>query len=155
MSNQFSYPVKLETDEDGRVVATFPDLPYGATDGATEMEALENAKDMLDEVVAGLINAGEDIPEPSSKKRGQVMVSLSAQMAAKTALYHARRAAGMSNVALAKAMGCDEKEVRRMMDPHHPTKLPRIEDALRVLGRRLVVTLAPPDDSPRTVVRQH
>lgn len=139
MTNQFIFPVKLTTDEDGRFVATFPDLPYGATDGATREEALLSAEDMLDEVIAGLINAGEEIPEPSAKKRGQVMVPLSAQMAAKAALYKAINTAGISNIALAKQMGCDEKEIRRMLDPHHPTKLPRIEDALLTLGHRLAV----------------
>jgi antitoxin HicB len=143
VTNQFIFPVKLETDEDGRFVATFPDLPYGATDGATKEEALLSAEDALQEVIAGLINSGEDIPEPSTKKRGQHLVPLSAQMSAKAALYTARRAAGISNVALAKKIGCDEKEVRRMLDPHHPTKLPRIEAAIQALGQRLMLTVVP------------
>ncbi len=143
MTNQFIFPVKLETDGDGRFIATFPDLPFGVTDGTTQEEVLCEAADALDEVVAGLINAGEAIPVPSAKKRGQYMVPLSAQMAAKVALYSARRAAGISNVALAKQMGCDEKEVRRMLDPHHPTKLPRIEAALQALGQRLIMSVAP------------
>jgi len=36
---------------------------------------------------------------------------------------------------------CDEKEVRRMLDPRYRTKLPRIEEALEALGRRLVVSV--------------
>ena len=35
-------------------------------------------------------------------------------------------------------MALDE-EVRRMLDPRHPTKLPRMGAGLRALGRRLVV----------------
>jgi antitoxin HicB len=38
-------------------------------------------------------------------------------MAAKAALYLAMREAGISNVQLARKLGCDEKEVRRMLDP--------------------------------------
>ena len=60
-------------------------------------------------------------------------------MAAKAALYLAMREAGMTNVQLSRKLGCDEKEVRRMLDPRHPTKLPRIKEALDVLGKRLVV----------------
>ena len=41
----------------------------------------------------------------------------------------------------ARKLDCDEKEVRRMLDPKHPTKLPRIKEALDVLGKRLVVSL--------------
>ena len=44
----------------------------------------------------------------------------------------------MTNVQLASKLGCDEREVRRMLDPSHPTKLPRIKGALEVLGKRLV-----------------
>jgi antitoxin HicB len=47
-------------------------------------------------------------------------------MAAKAALYLAMREAGITNAQLARKLGCGEKEVRRMLDPRHPTKLPRI-----------------------------
>ena len=62
-------------------------------------------------------------------------------MAAKAALYLAMQEAGMSNVQLARKLGCDEREVRRMLDPRHPTKLPRIKEALEVFGKRLVVSV--------------
>jgi antitoxin HicB len=48
---------------------------------------------------------------------------------------------GITNVQLARKLRCDEKEVRRMLDPRHPTKLPRIEEALDVFGKRLVVSV--------------
>jgi hypothetical protein len=56
-------------------------------------------------------------------------------------LYLAMREAGMTNVQLARKLGCDEKEVRRMLDPRHPTKLPMIKEALDVFGQRLVVSV--------------
>jgi antitoxin HicB len=62
-------------------------------------------------------------------------------MAAKAALYLAMGEAGMTNVQLARKLGCDEKEVRRMLDPRHPTKLPRIKEALEVFGKSLVVSV--------------
>jgi antitoxin HicB len=62
-------------------------------------------------------------------------------MAAKTALYLALREAKMKKTELAQHLGCDEKEVRRMLDPRHPTKLARIQQALEVLGKRLVVSM--------------
>src|ERR1035437_3735613 len=43
---------------------------------------------------------------------------------------------GMTNLQLARELGCDEKEVRRMLNPRHPTKLPRIKEALDVLRLR-------------------
>jgi antitoxin HicB len=62
-------------------------------------------------------------------------------MAAKAALYLAMREARITNVQLARKLGCDEKEVRRMLDPRHPTKLPRIQEALDTFGKRLVVSV--------------
>jgi antitoxin HicB len=62
-------------------------------------------------------------------------------MAAKASLYLAMREAGITRVLLARRLGVDEKEVRRMLNPRHPTKLPRIEQALSSLGKRLVVSL--------------
>jgi antitoxin HicB len=55
-------------------------------------------------------------------------------MLAKAALYLAMGEAGMTKVQLARRPGCDEKEVRRMLDPRHPTKLPRIKEAREVFG---------------------
>ena len=56
-------------------------------------------------------------------------------------LLPAMREAGITKKELAGRLGVDEKEVRRMLNPRHPTKLPRIEEALALLGRRLVVSL--------------
>ena len=40
---------------------------------------------------------------------------------------------------LLRRLGKDEKEVRRILDPRHATKLASLTQALRVLGKRLVV----------------
>ena len=50
---------------------------------------------------------------------------------------------GVSRVQLAKRLGVDEKEkeVRRMLDPHYGSKLPRIAQAIGLLGKRLVIGL--------------
>ena len=43
---------------------------------------------------------------------------------------------------LARRLGVDEKEVRRLPGPHHGSRLPRIAEAVQALGKRLVVGLA-------------
>ncbi len=42
---------------------------------------------------------------------------------------------------LARLLGVDEKEVRRMLDTRHTTKIPRLEQAARVLGCRMVIDM--------------
>jgi antitoxin HicB len=36
-------------------------------------------------------------------------------------------------------MRCDEIEIRRLIDPHHASKVPRIETALSSTGKRLII----------------
>ena len=93
------------------------------------------------EAIAGRIADGGEIPRASRAGRGERLIPVPAPMAAKAALYLAMREAGMTNAQLARKLGCDEKEVRRMLDPRHPTKLPRIKEALDVFGKRLVVSV--------------
>ena len=78
---------------------------------------------------------------PSKLRRGEYWIAPPAETVAKAALYTAMRAAGISNVQLAKALYVDEKEVRRLLDPHYGSKLPRIAQAIQLLGQRLVIGL--------------
>ena len=46
---------------------------------------------------------------------------------------------GLTRVAFAQQLGTDEQAVCRLLDPRHGTAASRINRALRVLGRELVV----------------
>jgi antitoxin HicB len=137
----FLYPVKVRRSGQTFLVK-FPDLPEALTEGATREEAMENAFDCLEEAVASRIAGHEDIPKPGFLKDGFApAVALSALMSAKAALYLARREAGLSNVQLAKRLGLDERQVRRLQDPATSSRLPEIERAIDALGQRLEVRL--------------
>ena len=73
----------------------------------------------------------------------QDALTQAAETVAKAALYVAMREAGISKLQLAKQLGVDEKEVRRLLDPHYGSKLPRIAEAISLLGQRLVIGLEP------------
>lgn len=138
----FVYPARFARgDKPGVIVITFRDLSEAITQGKGEKDALWQAADCLEEVIAGRIADGREIPQPSRASRGERPIPVPAPMAAKAALYLAMRGAGITNVELARKLGCDEKEVRRILDPRHPTKLPRIKEALDMLGKRLVVSV--------------
>lgn len=133
--------------EDTGFVVTFPDWDFGVTQGEDETDALRMAADGLAEMVAGSINAGEDIPAPGKELGpgneagpGEHWVTIEPLLAAKAGLYLAMRAARVSRAELARRLGCDEKEVRRMLDPkQRSTRLPKLQQALAALGKRLVV----------------
>ncbi|HXU33398.1 MAG TPA: type II toxin-antitoxin system HicB family antitoxin [Thermoanaerobaculia bacterium] len=142
MAHEFSYPVVLTPDEvDGGFVVTFPDLPEAITQAEDVPSALDEAADALEEAIAGRIRRGDPIPKPSAGARGGPEVPVPALTAAKAALYLALRESGITKSDLAIRLGCDEKEVRRLLDPRHPSKLSRIEKALSTLGKGLSVWL--------------
>ncbi len=138
----FVYPAKFEPgDKSGVVIVTFRDVPEAITQGTGEHDALWQAADCLEEAIAGRIATGREIPEASRPARGERLIPVPAPMAAKAALYLAMKEAGIANAEMARKLGCDEKEVRRMLDPRHPTKLPRVNKALDLLGKRLIVSV--------------
>jgi antitoxin HicB len=141
MNHELAYPVELAPDVDGGFVVTFPDLPEAITQGADVTDALVQASDALEEAVAGRVRRGDDIPEPAPSREGQRVVPVPALTAAKAALYLALRQAGITKTELAVRLGCDEKEVRRLLDPRHASKLPRIQKALAALGKTITVCL--------------
>ncbi|HSS76299.1 MAG TPA: type II toxin-antitoxin system HicB family antitoxin [Thermoanaerobaculia bacterium] len=141
MAHEFTYPVTLTPDEtDGGFVVTFKDLPEAITQGETVEDALVEAADALEEAIAGRIQRGDPIPEPSPAAT-LTKVPVPAQTAAKAALYLALRETGLTKSELAARLGCDEKEVRRLLDPRHSSKLPRIQKALAILGKGLALRL--------------
>jgi antitoxin HicB len=139
----FAYPADLKEQEDGSYLVTFPDLPEALTEGADFMEAVfVEAEDCLAEAIAARIADGEDIPVPSRATPEQTPIPLDPVIAAKAALYARMRAEGISKVELAKRLKVHEKEVRRMLDPRHQTRIRRIEKALAALGKRLTITVS-------------
>src|SRR2546426_6435664 len=142
--NHFVYPATLTPDaDDGGFVVTFVDLPEAITQGDTLPEALEQAADCLDEAMVGRIHRRADIPAASPVEAGQYAVAVPAHTAAKAALYLALRQAQLTQVELAARLHCDEKEVRRLLDPRHASKLSRMEAALAVLGQQFVISVQP------------
>jgi antitoxin HicB len=137
--NRFQYAVLLSPASEGGYVVTCRDLPELITQGESVEEALEQASDAMDEVFATYLTEGLDFPDPSKARRRERMVAPPPETVAKAALYVAMRRAGISKVQLAKRLGVDEKEVRRLLDPHYGSKLPRIAKAISVLGQRLVI----------------
>ena len=133
-TGRYGFPARLERDDENRLVVHFPDLPEALTDGANEAEALAEAADCLSEALAGRINRGEDIPQPSRLRRGQHWVAPEPTIALKAALYSALRARNMTVADLARRLGIDERKASRLIDPRITSRLAGLEAALSALG---------------------
>ena len=137
----FNYPAKVERDEDGRHLVTFPDFGWGATDGATREEALTEARDMLRELITATMRDGKDLPVPFHMGwRTGPLVLPPIQIVLKAALYESFRESGLSQRQFARQLNVAETEVRRMLNPDHATKVAAIERALAHLGKHVSVS---------------
>ena len=59
-------PIRVEVDreDDGRVLASVPDLPGVMAYGITEEEAVRKVKAIALQVLADMVENGEDVPAP-------------------------------------------------------------------------------------------
>jgi antitoxin HicB len=143
MGNRFAFPATLEILDDGETsLVRFVDMDWVITFGKDAREIREQAIDALEVGVAAYMNDGKPIPAPSRPKPGQAVFETGPIMTAKAALYEAMRDKGMSNVALAKKLGVAETEVRRLLSPRHNSKIERLDKALAVFGKHIVVQIA-------------
>ena len=56
--------VEIEREEDGRILASVPDLPGVMAYGATADEAVRRVKSIALQVLAEMIENGDDVPDP-------------------------------------------------------------------------------------------
>ena len=131
----------LKRAAEGGYIVTCRDLPALITQGEDKEDALAQAADAMDEVFATLMKLDKPFPVASQRRRGERLVSPPVGTVAKAALHSTLRDAKITKVELAKQLGIDEKEVRRLLDPHYHSKLPRIAEAISLLGKRLVISL--------------
>ena len=126
-------------DRRGIIVVTFPDVPEVVTQGRNETDARAMAEEALGLALLSYPERGLALPKPRASGKKLVAVGVAPDVAAKLAVLESFVAAGISKTELARRIGKDEKEVRRILDPKHATKLPALTAALRALGKRLVV----------------
>ncbi len=139
---QQAYPVILTKDGDS-IIAEFPDVPEALTVGADVNNALDWAQDALVVALSGYVDERRDIPKPSKPKANQKAVVLPPLIASKLVIYQAMRDQGVTQAALAAKIHCDARQVRRLFDLDHHSRMDLIDDALRALGKRLVIDIQP------------
>lgn len=135
----FRYPALIEPGDKGGLVVSFPDVPEAITQGDTREQAIAMGADALGLALLLYAREGRPLPKARAKAGELTPIAVEPDVAAKLALLDAFSRSGMTKLELAQRLGKDEKEVRRILDPMHPTKLGAMTEALAALGRRLVV----------------
>ena len=149
--NVYAYPSKIVRAREGGWLITFRDFPEGHSQAEEAQDVIDIAEGLLQACVEVRLLDGIEVPEPSAARAGEVVVGVPLETATKAALFSAVAATGDSRLALAKALRMDEKEVRRMLDPRHSSKLPRLARVLKALGKELRVTMVDVTKPPVTV----
>lgn len=158
------YAVILEPDDNGTILVTCPDLPEVTTFAVDEEDAMQRAADAIEEALAARIARHEVIPTPSEPARSPMferrigipegaigfltasetnrrMVQLPPLTMAKVELYRAACAQRVSKGDLARRLGWHGPQVDRLFDLHHRSPIEHVEQALRAIGKRLVVSV--------------
>jgi antitoxin HicB len=144
--HRFSFPALLTPDLDGGgYVVTFRDLPEAITQGDSVKVALQEAADCLEEAIAARIDDRLEIPQPSELLENEYLVTVPMQTALKAALTIAMSESQMNRIQLANALKVHAKEVRRILDPHHGTKLATMERTFNILGKKAVLSFVRED----------
>lgn len=134
-----AYPVVFRRDTNGTVIAEVPDVPGTMTVGNDRHEALERVQDALIVMLSGLMDRRAPIPRPSRPKKGQPTVALPPMAAAKLSIYRAMLERNVTQLELASRLGCDARQVRRLLDLDHNSRLDHLDAALHALGKRFVL----------------
>jgi len=136
-----SYPVTLKSYQSGQVGVFFADVPEAITAGTNEAEALDRAQDALTVALSSYLDDGRPLPMPSKAKRGQPVVILPPRVAIKLAIHEAMCEQGVTQAQLGELLGIDGRQVRRILNLDHESKLSQLEAALAALGLRASVSV--------------
>ena len=134
----FTYPVILKRDDNDTILVRFPDVPGVHTFGEDEADALARAVDALETMFIALMSDRQPIPDPSPVGRRR-SVTLPPLSAAKAALYRAMREQDVGKAELGRRLGWHMPQVDRLLDLRHVSRFPQIEQALRALGKEIVI----------------
>jgi antitoxin HicB len=135
----FVYRALFEPGDRRGIVVSFPDVPEAITQGNDEADARAMAEEALGLALLTYPERSLPLPKPRASGKGLVPVAVAPEVAAKLAVLEAFAQSGITKSELARRLKKDEKEVRRILDPKHSTKLAPLAQALRELGRRLVI----------------
>jgi len=134
-----AYPIVFERTRSS-VIAIVPDIPGAHTEGRTEADAMSRCVGALEEMLAALMADRDDIPEPSAA-RGRRLVVLPTLTAAKVALYKAMRAQGIRKAELARRLSFNQKQIDRLLDLNHASRMDQIDAALAAIGKRVAIAI--------------
>ena len=139
-----TYYARFQPDrESGGYVVTFPDLPYGVTQGDSLEDAQDMARDLLITVLSDLMKRNEPIPEPMARRgRFRKPVPLPLLESLKVRLYQEWRGSALKKSELARRRGVPQSNLMRIVDLRHKGRLDAVERGFRAVGKQIRLEVA-------------
>lgn len=135
------YPATF-TNDDGTLLVRFRDIPEAITCGDDADDAMVQAVDCLESAFVFYMDKRLPIPAPSQLQDGEHAIYLPVSVQTKIALYHEMLKQGITKAELARRLSVNQKQVDRLWDLTHSSKLEMLEKAFSAIGKRLNMTLA-------------
>lgn len=133
------YPLTLTPDDNDTLLVTAPDLPELTSFGTDRADALRHAIGAAVAVLSERMERGEEIPDPSPISPETPVAVLPTLVTAKLVLYREMQRLHLTQAALAERIGIDPRQVRRLLDLSTSSRMDAVEQALRAVGKELVV----------------
>ena len=136
-----TYPIKLQPDDNDTLLVTCPALPEVTTFGEDEADAdaIEHARDAIEEAIAARMADGREVPEPKGKSR--VLVALPMQTSLKVELYRLLTLENVTRAELMRRLNWKRESVDRLFRLNHATRLEQFDAAFRALGHRVEISV--------------
>lgn len=137
----WNYVVKIEQENDAFLVSS-RDIPELNSVGYSYEEALKEAVDGLETAFMLYMEQRRAIPSASAKQQDEVEIELPTRVGLKVALYNEMLQQKVTKAELARRLSYNQKQIDRLWDLDHSTKLEALEQAFHALGRKLHISLA-------------
>ena len=138
---QYVYPCDFTPDEEegSGFVVSFPDIPPAITGGKNFKESIILAEDALVVALSIYVDRQEDLPAPSSWKKGQELISVQPLIAAQLDLYTAMRQQEITVEDLAQALKIPASDARKLLILDYKTSINQVFTALAEVGAKAAV----------------
>ncbi|MDV4239008.1 MULTISPECIES: type II toxin-antitoxin system HicB family antitoxin [Acinetobacter calcoaceticus/baumannii complex] len=120
----------------------FRDIPEALTQGYSIEEATKEAKDALITAMDFYFENNRHIPMPSPIQEGDHVIDLPLSIWSKILLLNTMLEQNVNQSELARRLHIQRQAVQRLVDLSYTTKIDAVIDALKVLGKHPVLSIA-------------
>ncbi len=136
----YQYKVVLQPDDNDTILASIPDVPGVHSYGDNDAEAIDHVKEALIVMLSAMMDDNDEIPTPTPIQSGHPKVTVPTLVASKLMIYTAMREQGVTRSELARRLGGkNPTHITRLLNVLHQSRHDQIDEALSVLGQRIVV----------------